>query len=331
MLNTQLTFAKICETKCFTSLKIIKQHKAVKFGGFKFKQKEINMKALKRTLISFVCLIAVLGIVIVGGYIFVRSKYGIDLFRTAGQLKTLTQTVDETTLCPNALNETDFEDLKTYFSGENFTGLVKYDESKGYKGYYTDFAGISGGVSSAITLTEKYTGALAQIIFYEQTGGKIQVGEKELTTTIVQVDFSNIEDNGSADFNIVVKIDLTPLKDDMSSFPYNLFKKYIPDNLYISSTIRIDKTDEYMAYTVSHKQLTINKLSADDTNDLFHTLDAVLKLGSAENLNLTIGNTVANVLIGNEQNTGFVYSLKAVGKTACGFQALETTDAFVIS
>lgn len=43
--------------------------------------------------------------------------------------------------------------------------------------------------------------------------------------------------------------------------------------------------------------VTINNLSADDTNDLFHTLDAVLKLGSAENLNLTIGNTVANVLI----------------------------------
>lgn len=54
------------------------------------------MKAIKNLIITLVVVVAILGVVIIGGYIYVRTTYGIDLFRTAGQLKTLTQAVDET-------------------------------------------------------------------------------------------------------------------------------------------------------------------------------------------------------------------------------------------
>ena len=47
-------------------------------------------------------IVAILGVTVIGGYIYVRTTYGIDLFRTAGQLKTLTQAVDESALCPDA-------------------------------------------------------------------------------------------------------------------------------------------------------------------------------------------------------------------------------------
>lgn len=30
----------------------------------------------------------------------------------------------------------------------------------------------------------------------------------------------------------------------LGEFPYKYFKKYIPDSLYVSSTIRVDKTEE---------------------------------------------------------------------------------------
>ena len=60
------------------------------------------MKAIKKLVISLVVIVAVLGVVVIGGYIYVRSAYGIDLFRTAGQLKTLTDQVNEAELCPNA-------------------------------------------------------------------------------------------------------------------------------------------------------------------------------------------------------------------------------------
>lgn len=60
------------------------------------------MKAIKNLIITLVVVVAILGVAVIGGYIYVRTTYGIDLFRTAGQLKILTQAVDESALCPDA-------------------------------------------------------------------------------------------------------------------------------------------------------------------------------------------------------------------------------------
>lgn len=285
------------------------------------------MKAIKKLVISLVVIVAVLGVVVIGGYIYVRSAYGIDLFRTAGQLKTLTEQVNETELCPNAYADSDFVDLKNSVNAE-IEGLVKFEEGKGYNGYTLDFNALAGAtLSKTIALSEKQVGALAQTVFFEQTGGKIQLGGKQTDVTIIQTDFSEIAENGSADFNVVCKLDLSPFKADMDKFPYSLFKKYIPDSLYVSSTVRVDKTtDGQFDYTVSHKGLALNNLNAEETADLFHTLDAVLKIGSAETVNMQIGATALNALIGNEQTPGFAYSLKAVGATTFYFANITTAE-----
>ena len=285
------------------------------------------MKAIKRLFISLVVIVAVLGVVVIGGYIYVRSAYGIDLFRTAGQLKTLTEQVNETELCPNAYGDGDFVDLKNSVNAE-IEGLVKFEEGKGYNGYTIDFNALIGAeFSNTIALSEKQVGALAEIVFFEQTGGKIQLGGKQTDVTIVQTDFSEIAENGSADFNVVCELDLSPFKADMDKFPYSLFKKYIPDSLYVSSTVRVDKTtDGQFDYTVSHKGLALNNLNAEETADLFHTLDAVLKIGSAESVNLQIGTIAVNALIGNEQSVGFAYSLKAVGASSFYFANVTTAE-----
>ena len=290
------------------------------------------MKAIKRLFISLVVIVAVLGVAVIGGYIYVRSAYGIDLFRTAGQLKTLTEQVNETELCPNAYGEEDFVDLKNSVNSE-IEGLVKFEEGKGYNGYTLDFNALIGAeLSKTIALSEKQVGALAQTVFFEQTGGKIQLGGKQTDVTIVQTDFSEIAENGSADFNVVAKIDLTPFKADMGDFPYKYFKKYIPDNLYVSSVVRVDKTEEDgFSYTVSHKSITLNNLSGDDTADLFNTLNAVLKIGTAENLNMQVGETAVNALIGTEESNGFAYSLKAIGATAFKFETASDAERFIVN
>lgn len=287
------------------------------------------MKVLKKALISLVCIIAFLGVAVIGGYIFVRSKYGIDLFRTVGQLKVLSQKVDENGLCPTAFTEEDFAGLKSALDTNLASDFITYNEGDGYKGYNIDFEASITEPGASIRISEKQTGALGQIIFYNQTGGKISVSGKDLTTTIKQIDFSNIDDKGNANLNIVVQIDLTPFTSEMKDFPYSWFKKFIPDSLYVSSTVFIEKTDEAMGYRVSHKELKINKLSNDETADLFHTLDTVLKIGSAENLNLTIGNMVAQVLIGNSENSGFAYSLSSIYDTY-KFETIDEIDYFVI-
>ena len=290
------------------------------------------MKAIRNLIITLVVIVAILGVVIIGGYVYVRTTYGIDLFRTAGQLKTLTKDVDETALCPNAYGEQDFADMKSAVN-DKIDGLIVYEKDKGYNGYSVNFASLAGkSMTDPIFLTEKHVGAIAQTVFYEQTGGKIKLGDKEVSVTVVQIDFSEIAASGSADFNVVAKIDLTPFKADMNGFPYKHFKKYIPDNLYVSSTVRVDKTEEDgFSYTVTHKSLTLNNLSADDTADLFNTLDAVLKIGTAENLNMQIGTTAVNALIGTQENPGFAYFMKSIGATYFKFDTVSGVERFIVN
>ena len=290
------------------------------------------MKALKGVLITLVVIIAIVGVTVIGGYVYVRATYGIDLFRTAGQLKTLSKGVDESALSPNAYGERDFVTMKSEID-ERLPGLIVYEKDEGFNGYSVNFAAIEGQtVTDTISLSEKQTGAIAQTVFYGQTGGKIKIGEKDVSVTVVQVDFSEIAANGSADFNVVAKIDLTPFKADMGGFPYKYFKKYIPDNLYVSSVVRVDKTEEDgFSYKVSHKSVTLNNLSGDDTADLFNTLNAVLKIGTAENLNMQVGTMAVNALIGTKDNPGFAYSMKAIGAKYFMFATSADADRFIIN
>lgn len=290
------------------------------------------MKAVYKFIIGIAVTVAVLLIAFFGVYFFVRSEFGIDLFRTAGQLKTLTEQVNETELCPHAYGDGDFVDLKNSVNSE-IDGLIKSEDGKGYNGYTLDFDALIGAnLSKPISISEKQVGALAQMVFFEQTGGKIQLGGKELDVKIVQTDFSEIAENGSADFNVVCKLDLSPFKADMGDFPYKYFKKYIPDNLYVSSVVRVDKTEEDgFSYTVSHKSITLNNLSGDDTADLFNTLNAVLKIGTAENLNMQVGEMAVNALIGTEKSNGFAYSLKAIGATAFKFETASDAERFIVN
>ena len=158
------------------------------------------MKALKGVLITLVVIIAIVGVTVIGGYVAVRSKYGIDLFRTAGQLKTLTKDVDESALCPNAYGEQDFVEMKSAVN-DKIDGLIVYEKDKGYNGYSVNFASLAGkSMTDPIFLTEKHVGAIAQTVFYEQTGGKIKLGDKEVSVTVMQVDFSEIAANRQCGF-----------------------------------------------------------------------------------------------------------------------------------
>ena len=289
------------------------------------------MKTIKNLIITFFVIVAIVGVTVIGGYIYVRTTHGIDLFRTAEQLKTLSKDVDESTLCPNAYGEQDFAEMKSAVN-DKIDGFIVYEKGKGYNGYSVNFASLAGkSMTDSIFLLEKHVGAIAQTVFYEQTGGKIKLGDKEVSVTVMQVDFSEIAANGSADFGVVAKLDLTPFKADMDGFPYKLLKKHIPDSLYVSSTVRVDKTEEDgFAYTVTHKSLTLNNLSADDTADLFDTLNAVLKIGTAENLNMQIGTTAVNALIGTKDAIGFAYSMKAIGAKSFGFCTISDIDLFVV-
>lgn len=56
----------------------------------------------------------------------------------------------------------------------------------------------------------------------------------------------------------------------------------------------------------------------------------MLKIGTAENLNMQIGTTAVNALIGTKDNLGFAYSMKAIGAKSFGFCTISDIDLFVV-
>lgn len=283
------------------------------------------MCVIKKLIISLIVIVGILAVALIGVYIAARVNLGVDLFRTVGQLKTLNKAVNEQEAFPAAYQSEDLADLKTQTESQ-LGDVVLYEEGKGYEGYSVDFTALalSGDTAKPVSLSEQQAGALAEIVFYQQTGGVLTIADKEISVCVLQIAFTEINaETGNADLNVTVKLDLTPFKNDMEGFPFNLLKGIVPDVLYVTSVVRIEK-GEALAYTVTSKYLTLNNLSGDDTSDFFHTLDVVLKIGSAEELNAKIGTTAANALIGTEQNPGFVYALKATGGAGSfGFVTFE--------
>ena len=272
------------------------------------------MSAIKKLIISLIVIIGILAVALISVYIVARVNLGVDLFRTVGQLKTLSQPVNEQESFPAAYRSEGLADLKSQTDSQ-LGDVVLYEEGKGYEGYTVDFTALalSGATAKPVFLSERQAGALAEIVFHQQTGGVLTIADKEISVCVLQIAFTEIDaETGNADLNVTVKLDLTPFKNDMEGFPFNLLKGIVPDALYVTSVVRIEK-GEGISYTVVPKYLTLNNLSGDDTSDFFHTLDVVLKIGSAEELNAKIGTTAANALIGMEQNPGFVYALKATG------------------
>ena len=62
---------------------------------------------------------------------------------------------------------------------------------------------------------------------------------------------------------------------------------------------------------------------------MFKTLDTILKIGSIEDLNVQIGTMATNALIGNKDNVGFAYSMRAIGATTFDFVAADA-DLFIV-
>ncbi len=283
------------------------------------------MKVLRRIIIAIFVVILLLAGVLVGGYFYVRSSYGIDLIKTAKELKTLSQTVDEKQLCTNAFTIEDMQSAQTEINNsvENYVTFTEQG------GYYINFNNLPSEMKYIIKLTDKQVGALAQTVVKQEMNGELEVGEQKVKGEILQIDFSDVQ-NGGALFNTIIKVDVTSIKEQMSSFPLSVVQKLVPDNFYVSSTVKVTKGEPF-AYTVEHSSLTINNLSSEETEDLLNTLNVVLKLGTAKDFNEIIGNKVVGSLVGSQSQRGLAYSLKSIGATDYEFLVENGTEYFAVT
>ena len=284
------------------------------------------MKLIKKLIITIITLVVVIIAGAVGTYIYVKNTYDIDLINTVLQLKKISDPVDEKKLITNPYSNEDKERAHEIINN-SVNGFIGSDK--------INFDKLLTEMKTVIKLDDKQLACLAQEVIDQEMKGKITIGEQDIPLVLKQIDISNVNNEGNADFNTIVKLDISSFKTNMNNFPLSMLKKYVPDYLYISSTVWVEKNKENevvvpFAYSTTSTSFTINTLTDKETTELFKTLDAVIKIGTADNLNNQIGNAVLGSLIGSEEQNGLAYSLKQYGAKDYKFVLENDVDYFVV-
>ena len=284
------------------------------------------MKLIKKLIITIITIVVVIIAGAVGTYIYVKNTYDIDLINTVLQLKKISDPVDEKKLITNPCTEEDktkaHEEVNNSVNGFIGNDGINFDK-------------LLTEMKTVIKLDDKQLACLAQEVIDQEMKGKITIGEQDIPLSLMQIDISNVNNEGNADFNTIVKLDISSFKTNMNNFPLSMLKKYVPDYLYISSTVWVEKNKENevvvpFAYSTTSTSFTINTLTDKETTELLKTLDAVIIIGTADNLNNQIGNAILGSLIGSEEQNGLAYSLKQYGAKDYRFILENDVDYFVV-
>lgn len=289
---------------------------------------------LVRLLIWLVSIILSIALLVAVCCIYVNKKYGINLFETYAQVKKLSEPVNEDEKFKNKYSADDMAAAQTTVN-ERISGLITYTEADGYK-ISTEGLTSASDLTLDLKITDKQIAAIANTMINDNEDGVyLDFNGDKAKVELVQIQFENIDNlTGNVDINIVVKIDFSFLQEKMKDFPFNAFKSYVPKTVYISSTTTIVKGATPFEYTVESKYMTINNLTKDETENLIKTLDLVAKIGTADKLNVMVGEQFADLLIGKEttdsSKNGFAYSLKDLGAKDYTFLTQDEVNYFVI-
>lgn len=280
-----------------------------------------------RFLIWIFSIVFTLALILGIGCLIVKQKYGVDVFSTISQIKTLNQKVDESKY-DSKFSDNDMKDAQIAVNAK-MEGLISYTEEDGYK-IKEEGIGVESQISADLLLSDKQLGAIINnLINQNEEGMTLDVSGNKLQIYFIQLKFLEVREN-EADINIVVKVDVRELKQKMNSFPTNIVAKKIPDYLYISSTSTIKKGDNAFEYEVLSKDIEINNLNSQDTKSFLNTLNLVFKFGTSDDFNLMITKPFVNALIGNSENNGFAYSLRGLGVKDYDFVVVDNINYYVL-
>ena len=290
------------------------------------------MKLIGKIIGSIVGTVFFLALMLGVFVLVVNAKYKINLFEVVGSLKKLSTDVDIAVIAPKAPTKSDYKSAMQS-ANKAVENIIVYDDVND-KYSLNDTA--KTGMVADLKLTDVETCVLVNLMMDNGDAGvKINAGDSEVNLKdydfkLVQIAFSNVA-KGSADVNVVVSVDLTKLKNDMTKFPLSLIKNKVPQKLYVSSTITVTKGTAPFEYTVTSKGLALNNMSGKEVSQLFDAVNLVAKIGSADKFNEALGKLFIDALIGNENNpNGFAYSLKAIGASDFDFDTDGTNNYYVV-
>ena len=286
---------------------------------------------LKKLIMSLIGFVVTIVLVVGGTILFVNAKYGINMIDVAKSLKKL-GTYDVATIVPKAPEEADYPVAMSTINS-SLAGLISYNSEEDKYTFNTE---LSGTMSEDMRLTDKQVCILLNwMIDSQEDGLKVNIGGsdvnlKDYDFKLAQVALTAAEGN-AVNFNIVMSLSLKPLKDKMGSFPFNFLKGKVPDMLYISSTVKVTKTEGTFAYNVESVSLALNDMSGEEVEKLFKLANIFMKIGEVSNFNLSLGEGFVNALIGkSEEIKGFAYSMKGAGAVDFEFDTTGAEVYFVV-
>lgn len=266
------------------------------------------MKLIKRLFMFLLFLVFLVTLVVVGLYVYVQATYNINLFTVGNSLVKLTYEVDENKLITNPYTEDDLISSKTQLNKINV--ITEKDN-----GYTFDYSNLNLEEMD-IKLSDKECAAFFSQFCEESMNSTITNGNFNIPFEILQVDFFDCSSEG-ANFNVIIRLDIKEIKNSLNEFPLNLISGYIPNYLYISSTVIVKDLGE-LNYTIYSKELKINNLETEECMEIFSILKNFIQLGTYEEFNINIGKIFVDGLIGNSSSEGFTYSLKKEGNKDLG-------------
>lgn len=259
------------------------------------------------------------------GYSYVLKTYDINIFTTVQALQALNDPVDETKICPNAYSADDMVDVMSIVN-KSVDGFITPTEDGGY---YINFDNLPEAMTEVIKLSDKQVCAVAHEVVEQEINGKFNFGDKQVSVALKQIDFYDVTED-SAHFNIVISVDMTPFKQVTDNEFANNLSTLIPDTMYVSSTVIVVHGADYFSYDVKHESLTINNMTKEQTQDLFHVLEVLFKTDSLATWNVYVGETIMHALVGSETQQGLAYGLKDIGATDYAFVAEDGVEYFVV-
>ena len=270
-------------------------------------------------------------LVVGGGILIINAKYNINVISVVISLDKISHNVELSVIAPKA------PDNETYVQTKNdvnasVADLVQYNSETDKYSLNTE---LSGSMATDIKLKDAECCSLLRWAMENNADGmKANIAGKEVDLneyefTLEQIEFLQGED-GAINFNIVMSVSLTKIKDKMTSFPFNLIKNKVPNKLYVSSVVAVKKLEGVFSYSVSSVSLALNDMSGAEVNQAFALLNIFAKVGDVSELNLSLGQSFVHALIGNSETSGLAYSLRSAGAVDFAFETESEIIYFVI-
>lgn len=257
-------------------------------------------KSLLGRIVSFIIGIVVL-VAIAFAILFtvIKIKYDVNLLSVVGSVKDLNDPVDEDELCSYKCSDYTDEQLDhgSFNIGGGGNCIVR---SRGDGTYYYVFPNTTlYNEDWKIPVNE--LGAMTAKLLQAYGGLDIKVGDEKLDVNLISFEMLKMNYGGNGfDFLIVLKVDLKPIRENLNSVLAKSFKKYVPDEMYISVEANITRADNYdiYDYTITPSSIKLNNLSEKKSEEIINALDMFTHIGDPEELSTNISSSIMKIIFG---------------------------------